>query len=1021
MTATATPPPFPTTVSSRRGMWHDPMDDVSNETVIDDLSRLIGREQVLHRLIERTAKAGDASIYRLTPRVVVLPRNEDDVRAVLAYCRRVGLHLTFRAAGTSLSGQAVTDGVLVDVSRHWKGLRVLDGGRRVAAQPGVVAAHVNAYLAPHRAKIGPDPASIASCMMGGVAANNASGMCCGVKHNSYHTMESLKLILADGWTCDTSDPRADARLAAERPAVHRGLANLRDRLRADTALAARVRAKFAIKNTCGYGMNALVDHDQPIDILSHLLIGSEGTLGFISEITLATLPDKPLKATALVYFRDLRDVGAVVPPLVAIGVDVTEIMDRNSMASVEDEMDYPVRLSPRPPAPGDVRPAAPPNCGALLVELHDDDEASLASRIAAATAALAAHPLLAPPEFTREAATQAHYWHMRKGLFPSVGAMRELGTAVIIEDIAVPPRHLSDAIAEVQRLCAAHGFPDAIIFGHAKDGNIHFVLCTDFADDAQTVRYAALMDELTDTIVRRYDGSLKAEHGTGRNIAPFVELEWGPVLYEMMWEVKGLLDPDGILNPGVVLNRDPRVHLKDLKSMAAVDPIIDKCIECGFCEPKCPSRDLTTTPRSRIAVLREMARLEASDEPGARRDAATLRREFQYYGDDTCAADGMCATACPVKINTGEMVKSLRARGTSGFSRGVATALARRFGLLAAGARAGLAAVNATGAFGHAAAIAGSGLLHRITGGAAPRLPAEMPLPEAAPDLPRRAMARTAGTDGADQRPVVVYFPTCLTRSLGRLPEENSATGLAEAVVSVLDAVGFDAVIPAGIGSLCCGQPFYSKGYNEAGVTSATETVNALWAATAEGLHPVVCDTSPCSGQFAEGPKHLAGETLRRLKAMRILDFPTFMAHDVLPNPPDGGWPVLDRHAVLHPTCTTMKSGATGDLRAVASAFARLVTIPVAAECCGFAGDRGFNVPELTLSATRPEAAELAARRADAEGCETRCYSTCRTCEIGMTAGIGDTYAGIVHLCYDALVAGAGGAGRTRRPGVWES
>ncbi|MBX7246798.1 MAG: FAD-binding oxidoreductase, partial [Candidatus Sumerlaeaceae bacterium] len=497
---------------------------LTNEQIAAAFQQRIGAGQVQHRLFERTARAGDASIYRLLPRVVVSPRNAEDVWAILDYCREAGLYLTFRAAGTSLSGQAVTDGVLVDVAAHWKGLRILDGGRRVAVEPGVVGAHVNAFLAPHRAKIGPDPASINACMMGGIAANNASGMCCGVQYNSYHTLASMKLMLANGWSVDTAEPGAAARFAREQPEITAGLATLRDEICKRADIVETLRRKFSIKNTCGYSMNAFVDYTEPLDILAHLLIGSEGTLGFISEITLNTLPDKPLKATALVFFRSLIEAGASIKPLADSGAAVLEIMDRAAMKSVADEMNYPFELQG--------------NCAALLIEFQEDDETGLKQRLDTAHGILGRYELLAPVDFTRDPALQAAFWHMRKGLFPSVGAMREMGTAVIIEDVCVQPADLANLIQDLQQMFGRHGFDDAIIFGHAKDGNVHFVICTDFSQEEQTRRYAGLMDELTSTVSGKYGGSLKAEHGTGRNIAPFVEQEWGPEIYEMMWRVK---------------------------------------------------------------------------------------------------------------------------------------------------------------------------------------------------------------------------------------------------------------------------------------------------------------------------------------------------------------------------------------------------------------------------------------------------------------------------------------------------
>lgn len=1003
---------------------------LSNEAISSALARMLGSDKVLTRLIERTAKAGDASIYRLTPRLVVQPTTPEEVVQVLQYCAYNGLHLTFRAAGTSLSGQAVTDGILVDIGNHWKNIRVEDGGRRVAAEPGVIAANVNSFLEPLRVKIGPDPASINTCMMGGVAANNASGMCCGVEFNSYNTVHSMKIILSDGFQLDTSRPDADDILRADRPEIWQGLRDIRADILNTPAMADRIRKKFAIKNTCGYAMNAFVDFERPVDILAHLLIGSEGTLGFISEITLNTLPDKPVKATTLVFFQELGDAGRAVAPLERAGAAVLEIMDRASMLAVADEMAYPFFIGPYDPTAEPVlrQPNRPDtihsNCAALLVEFQEESEADLASRLSMADAILNRFPLLSPIEFTRDPVLRGVYWHMRKGLYPSVGGMREIGTAVIIEDICVEPHYLAEAIEDVQQLFVRHNFPDAIIFGHARNGNIHFVICTDFAQTHQVNQYAALMDELTRLVVEKYDGSLKAEHGTGRNMAPFVELEWGQQITELMWQVKRLLDPKNILNPGVVLTTDPQAHLKNLKVMPAVSPIVDKCIECGFCEPRCPSRDLTLTPRQRIAVLREVERLDSIGDEASRATANELLEEYEYYGKETCAVDGMCATSCPVHINTGDLIKKLREAEHRPWAAKMARTIATNFRPMAWGARTGLAVIHYGGAPAMATGRAVMAVANRLSGGKIPRLPDGIPIPAPARALPT--------LDPTFLGTKVVYFATCLTRSMGAIPGEPSRVSVPEAVVAVAKACGRQIVWPQHLPSLCCGQPFFSKGFSDAGKLAAEKTVNALYEATEGGRWTIICDTSPCTGQLLQGEGYLSGETLARWKKLRILDVSTWLAREILPE--RESWPKLHRHVVLHPTCTAMKQGWTPEMKKVAETFADQVELPILAECCGFAGDRGMLFPELTLSATAPESSEVRRKMrleplmpgdpcaltpppedcAGADngtstangqaGCDTRYYSTCRTCEMGMAATTGEAYAHIIQLVYDALV-----------------
>src|SRR5271157_4587798 len=249
--------------------------------------------------LRRLSYGTDASFYRLIPEIVVTVESEAEVIAAMAACANAGAPVTFRAAGTSLSGQAITDSVLIVLGDGWQGSRISEGGLEIALQPGVIGAEANRRLAPHGRKIGPDPASIGAAMIGGIAANNASGMCCGTAHNSYQTLESLRVVLADGTVLDTASRDSRAAFAAARASLLADLAALAGEVQTDTKLADRIRRKFAIKNTTGYSLNALVDYQDPFEILQHLMIGSEGTLGFISEITYRTIPDYLHKACAL--------------------------------------------------------------------------------------------------------------------------------------------------------------------------------------------------------------------------------------------------------------------------------------------------------------------------------------------------------------------------------------------------------------------------------------------------------------------------------------------------------------------------------------------------------------------------------------------------------------------------------------------------------------------------------------------------------------------------------------------------
>ena len=907
----------------------------------EELCKIVDPERVLTRRIDRIAFANDASVYRLVPRAVVLPETIDEIRALFRFSREHGVPLTFRAAGTSLSGQAVTDGILVVLSRHWRGVRVEDGGKRVWVQPGIIGGVVNQHLQPFGTKIGPDPASINACMMGGILANNSSGMCCGVVQNAYHTLHSIRFVLPNGLVVDTGRPDADQDLRREAPGLAEGLLELRERVTSNPALRERIRAKYKMKNTTGYSLNAFIDFERPVDILAHLMIGSEGTLGFISEAVLDTVPDHALKYTGLLFFDDVPSACASIAALRESGARALELMDRASLRSIADQ----------PGVPGAIR-GLPSRAAALLVEYQCEDDGELERRTSDCRDLLPSLHLLHEPDFTRDADRQAALWRVRKGLIPSVGAMRRRGTSFILEDVVFPIPRLSDGVSDLQSLFAEFGYDDAIVFGHAKDGNLHFVLIQAFDDPADVERYDRFMQALSDVVVGRYDGALKAEHGTGRNMAPFVTSEWGNEAYAIMRELKRLVDPDGLLNPGVILNDDPRAHVTHLKGLSTVEEEIDQCIECGFCERMCPSRDLTLTPRQRIVVRREMARLRA-EEPGA----AALREleaDYGYDSLDTCAADGMCALACPVGIDTGSLVKRLRSESHGRVAEEYAARLAERMAWFEPWARLGLRVGR---------------LFDR-------RLPRA-----ARGDLPR--------TTKHDAR--AVYFPSCVSRIVG--PHDGAGeASVVELLARVAERAGAPVWIPDDVPGTCCGMPFSSKGFRTAHDDAVNRAVESMWRWSNEGELPVVLDTSPCAFTLKQARPELNLINRVRFDSLTILDG-IELAERLLAN---GLKPVRRKGSVvLHPVCSVHKMELVDRLEAVARACAEDVLVPIDAGCCGFAGDRGFRHPELTAAALRGEASEVLTGEHDGY------YSSSRTCEIGLSRATGRSYRSLWSLLDD--------------------
>ena len=944
--------------------------DVTPESIQSLLCELIDPERILIRPIDRIAFASDASFYRLIPQAVIQPKTDEEIKHLFRFSHQYGVPLVFRAGGTSLSGQAITDGILVDIGRYWRNVRVEENGKTIRVQPGLIGQQANNALRLYGRKIGPDPASIASCRMGGILANNSSGMCCGVVQNAYHTLSSLTFILPSGTQIDTADANADNIFRMLEPQLCEKLLDLKAEMEADVALAARVRSKYKTKNTTGYSLNAFLDFNRPVDIFSHLIVGSEGTLAFISEAVLRTVPDYPLKSTALLLFQDLFAACSAISAFTEAGAAALEVMDRASLRSVEDQ-----------PGTLPYLKELPDNAAGLLVEFQAPNESQRREFEVSAAAVVGDLSLLRPAEFTSNPVEQAKFWKIRKGMFPSVGAVRAAGTTALMEDIAVPVNRLAEAAVELQTLFAKHEYTNAIIFGHAKDGNLHFVLTQSFNTERETERYRRLMNDVVTLVVGKYDGALKAEHGTGRNMAPFVETEWGPEAYRIMQELKAVTDPRNLLNPGVIINPDPDADVTNLKLMPVVEPEVDKCIECGFCEHSCPSRDLTLTPRQRIVVRREMQRLK--DSGASPREYDALDRDFPYMALDTCAVDGLCATDCPVSIDTGKLTKRFRALRHSRFAAKLAEFAGRHFSLVETGARFALRSGQfVENMLGPNSMITITRLLDRMSR----RLLGEpfwqwsYPMP-----LARRGHLPSRSREGA----VAVYFPACISRIMGPLPGEPDDITNMQALLNITARAHIKLHVPSDIAGHCCGVPFSSKGFEAGNAAAVNHTIESFFRWSNSGELPIVIDTSPCTHGLKICRSQLSEENQRRFDKLRILDSVEFAYSTILPRLS------LVRKmpsTALHPVCSSVKMGIATKLVSIAQACSDEVIVPQEAGCCAFAGDRGFLHPELTASATHGEAKELESHPHDGY------FSSSRTCEIGMTRATGKLYRSFLHL-----------------------
>lgn len=908
------------------------------------------------RAIDRYAYAHDASHFLLIPQAVVVAKDSKDVARLLAGCSESDIPITFRSGGTSLSGQGVTDSVLVDVRRNFRQIEVLDQGGKVRVQPGATVRQVNQKLAKYGRKLGPDPASEVACTIGGVIANNSSGMSCGTTTNTYKTLDSMVVVLPSGWVFDTSVKDSDAYLQHHQPELYRGLLTLRDRIRSNPSSVDTLRKQFSMKNTMGYGLNSFLDYNTATEILAHLVIGSEGTLGFVAEAVFNTVPLCKFASTGLLIFNNLYAANEALPALIDTGASAIELMDAASLR-VGKNVSSP---------PSEIKDLVVGDHAALLIEYQGPTSSELSELVSNGLDKFKRLGLTQQGFLTTDTTHRNRLWHLRKGLYATVAEARPSGTTALLEDVAVPVESLAQTCVELTGLFHKHRYENSVIFGHAKDGNIHFMLTDSFADAEPLERYALFTEDMVELILG-HSGSLKAEHGTGRVMAPYVRRQYGDELYSVMAEIKHLLDPGNILSPGVIITDDAKSHLRNIKTSPTIEQEVDRCVECGYCEPVCPSRDLTLTPRQRIVVRRAIRAAELNGDCGLVKE---LERDYTYSAVETCAVDGMCETSCPVSINTGNLIKNLRIDSHKSLELRTWKILAKNWAI---------ATRVASSALSLASSVPPGPLQRANLFGRS--LVGDEVLPLWSPDLPTGGKSRRSKT--IPKAPQAVYIPACINSVFA--PAQTGA-GVQSALESLCARVGIELLVPANIDSLCCGTPWSSKGLPAGGQIMGKKLLSTLREATNNGQLPVICDASSCTEGIAN---LLRKEEDSNQAEIQVIDAIEFVSSYVLDRLPDH---TRLSSITVHPTCSSTRLGINHALSNIASHVAEVVHIPDDWGCCAFAGDRGMLHPELTASATWSQAQEVIAFDADA-------HASCnRTCELGMTRATGKKYRHLLEL-----------------------
>ena len=993
-----------------------------NLQFLSELKQYLPSDRIYTDELRTLGWGTDASFYRQIPKVVIRSDGEEEISKIVKTCQKYKMPYTFRAAGTSLSGQSCTDSVLIVAGKHWEKYELGPNQDTIKLQPGIVGGRVNEILKPFGRVFPPDPASIGSAMVGGIVINNASGMNCGVHANSDRMLVSARIILTDGTILDTGDKESREQFARSHPEFLRKIEALRDKVRANEALASRICNKYSIKNVTGLNLRPLIAYDDPFDIIAHSMVGSEGTLAFLSEVTMKTLHDYPYKASAMVYFLSMKESCEAVVAMKKMKageedveysaenlvVKSAEMLDYKSLSSVDDPVYLRYKQDVDAGKIEGVEPGDYHNLTAILIETKGITHEQLLEKIEKIKACLEQFRLYIPVEFTEDPKVYGKYWAIRSGIFPSVGGTRPVGTSCLIEDVAFPIESLPEATVKLQKMIADHGYDDACIYGHAFEGNYHFILNQSFADEHEVARYAEMMRDVARLVVEEYDGSLKAEHGTGRNMAPFVKYEWRDDAYEAMKELKAIFDPDGLLNQGVIFNDDPDCFIKCLKPLPVLnfdfDSVPDgghylmdsslstaketveqvkranKCIECGFCEVNCMSCGLTLSSRMRIAVQREIRYLAATGSNPER--LAALKKQYKYYGDQTCATDGLCSTSCPMKINTGELTHLIRQMDMNNSKMGY------KLGEFAANHMAGIkTGLRVVLDVAHAAHVTlGPTMMTSIARGmnkmGLPLWTTAMPKKKRQPkpsDLTQFIIEKSIPHKEEEHLPLrVVYFPSCINQTMGQSKHGGKIHALVDEVIQLMAKAGYEVIFPEGMERMCCGQIWESKGMLDIADRKSAELEAALWKASEEGKYPVLCAQSPC---------------LHRMKKvmhkMHLYEPAEFIMKFLVPRL---DFQPIDKHIALHITCSTRQMGVADDLINLAKMCSNNVFLPEGVGCCGFAGDRGFTFPELNKYGLRKLRPQIEANHIEVG------YSNSRTCEIGLETNTGIPYMSIVYL-----------------------
>lgn len=916
------------------------------------------RSRLRTDMTTRAAYVSDASIFRRVPAAILEVQSEEDIALALAHARSTGLSITGRGGGTSVAGNAIGEGLVLDTSRYFNKILDIDPVARTARiQPGVVCDALRDAAAEFGLTYGPDPSTHSRCTVGGMVANNACGSHSLAWGTAADNVESVKVMFADGTTATLGSNGTDT------PELNVALKKLRD---ANLSTLRTELGRFP-RQVSGYGLHHLLPENG--FNTARAFAGTEGTCGIIIELTVKLVEKPKATALAVLAFETVFDAAAAAATMRRPGVTTAEGMGGDLLDALRSRPGQELAGSDLPGMRGNNPGGAERAGGWLFCETAGQTpEAAEALAEELATEYLGSDTVRAiDAVVVTEHAAARKLWRIREAAAGIVTRLPDGGEAwPNWEDSAVPPEHLADYLRDLYALMGKHGLR-GIPFGHFGEGCVHVRISFTLGTEEGLAVFRSFMEEAAATVAR-YGGSLSGEHGDGRARSELLGTIYSGAAMGAFRDFKKIFDPAGLFNPGVLIDPeafDDRlrpgpgqrkhellpVHVLSRDKGSLVNGV-NRCVGVGLCRSDegamCPSfqgtGDEVHSTRGRARVLSEMFRGESL--PSA------YKSEEVKEALDLCLSCKACASECPVNVDMATYKSEFlhrfyekRLRPIAHYTMGWLPVLTRALHLV-------------PGAAGAANAMLRLGPVERLVkklGGIEPTRKMISFAPESL-----QTWSRKRANDPAGKDKTVVLWPDSFNNHLD--------TGPGKAAVEVLEALGYTVIIPGGF--VCCGLTWHSTGQLDAARKVISHTLKVMEPLLEAG-YPVIGLEPSCTVMLGHEITELVPNDPRAAAlASAVVPFGELVAkHVPVDGKPSAAWPfgTLDVVAVSQVHCHERSQGDHAPSAKVLASVG-IDEREIETGCCGLAGNWGFEPGHAELSRTLGERELFPAIRGRATG-----------------------------------------------------